>query len=93
MKIIPRNLIHHELIGLETEFLSSNDQPQKVIKGRILDETRNTFLIETKLKNRIRISKKTTFKFNIPNEPTIQIEGEVLIGKPEDRLKMREKLW
>ena len=93
MKIIPRNLIHYELIGLETEFLSSNDQTKEAIRGRILDETRNTFLIETKSKNRIRIPKKTTFKFNIPNETKIQVEGEMIIGTPEDRLKMREKLW
>ncbi len=92
--VTPRSLIHHELIGLEVEIISSNDPTHKGVIGRILDETRNTLLIETRSRRGVRIPKDiSTFLFKIPDGRKVLVEGHIIVGRSEDRLKMRERLW
>jgi len=57
VKLNPTNLARHELIGLDVQ-VESNSEPGIVgLRGRIVDETRNTFLLETERKV-LRIPKK-----------------------------------
>ena len=46
MQLSPQNLIHHELIGLEAEVIYSTNNTQIGIKGKVIDETKNTMKIE-----------------------------------------------
>lgn len=93
-EITPKNLIHHEFIGLEVEISSSKDPTQKNVTGRVVDETRNTILVEKWSGGRVRIPKAiSTFTFKLPDGRKVLVDGNVIIGRPEDRLKMRERLW
>ena len=40
------NLRKHELIGLEVEVLHATDPSQAHVRGRVVDETRNTLVLE-----------------------------------------------
>ena len=59
------------------------------IRGKVIDETKNTLVIRG---NGIkRIAKKgAIFKFNLDGI-AVKIEGKTLIGRPEDRVKKQTK--
>jgi ribonuclease P protein subunit POP4 len=47
MKLTPHNIIHHELIGLDTKVVDSTNSSLIGIEGRIIDETKNMLTIRT----------------------------------------------
>ncbi|MEM5875500.1 MAG: ribonuclease P protein component 1 [Candidatus Aenigmatarchaeota archaeon] len=93
MPINERNLVRHELIGLEVEVIESKNPYQIGIKGKVVDETYKTLVIETP-KGEKRVAKNDcVFVFKIPNGKRVRVEGWVLVGKPEDRIKKKFQLW
>jgi ribonuclease P protein subunit POP4 len=91
--ITPKNLIKHELIGLEVEVADSTNKFQVGVKGLVVDETKNTLIIETK-RGMKKIQKKgSTFIFKISNEKKVKVNGNKIAVRPEDRLKIKVKKW
>ncbi|MBD3228867.1 MAG: ribonuclease P protein subunit [Candidatus Lokiarchaeota archaeon] len=91
MRIKPRNIMNQKLIGLKVKVLTSNDDLPKW-EGKIIDETKNLFIIsDNDLAEPIRISKNgNIFRFYVKNK-IIEVNGRILIGRPEDRIKMKRK--
>ena len=89
MRLNPTNLARHELIGLDV-LVESNNEPGIVgFRGRIVDETRNTFLLETERKV-LRIPKKNaSLTFALPDGQRARVAGSVLISQPENRISKR----
>jgi ribonuclease P protein subunit POP4 len=80
------NFLKGEFIGMKTKILASNDPSLIGIDGIIIDETRNTFLIDINGKEK-RIAKDIVM---------IKIGGRIIDGKkikyrPEDRIKRIKK--
>jgi ribonuclease P protein subunit POP4 len=93
MPITPQNLVRHELIGLEVEIKESKNPSQTGLKGRVIGETYSTLEIETK-KGEKNIPKDITiFIFKLPNGTKVQVDGKVLISRPEDRIKKKLPRW
>ena len=46
--IIPRNVIRHELIGLDVLVVHASNPTCRGITGQIIDETRNMLIINTR---------------------------------------------
>lgn len=94
MKASRVNIIRREFIGAEAKIVKSKHQGYVGISGKIIDETRNTFVI---LRNgeRKRIAKDSSiFQFIFSDETTVEVEGRLLIGRPESRLKKSiKRLW
>jgi ribonuclease P protein subunit POP4 len=89
--ITPQNILKHELIGLSVEIVKSCNQNLVGIKGRVVDETRNTLLIEKYDGKEIRVPKDiAVFRFEL-NDVHVDVIGTLLIGRPEDRLKKKIK--
>jgi len=90
--ITPQNILRHELIGLDVEILESSNPSLVGIKGRVVDETRNTLIIERYDNNKeIMVPKDiAVFKFKLENK-SVKVLGSLLIGRPEDRLKRKIK--
>jgi len=87
--ITEKNLVRHELIGLEVEIRKSTNKSQIEIKGRVVDETYNMLVIETK-KGEKKVEKKScVFIFKLPNGKKVEVEGWILVGRPEDRIKKK----
>jgi len=84
-----RNLVRHELIGLEVEVKKSTNKSQIDIKGRVVDETYNMLIIETKKGEKWVEKKSCVFIFKLPNGKKVEVEGWVLVGRPEDRIKKK----
>jgi len=97
--ITPQNIFRHELVGLEVEVASSSHVGFKGIKGKVVDETRKTIKIEDEEGNEKIIPKnQAIFHFKLPDGKTpgkkVEIDGKILVARPEDRIKKRfKKYW
>ncbi len=91
--ITPKNIIHHELIGLEVEVIEAKTKTQKGIKGLVVNETKHMLWIETQ-KGVKKIPKKgTKFLFILPDGKKVNVSGDVLVARPEERIKTKPKRW
>jgi ribonuclease P protein subunit POP4 len=95
VNLSPESLARHELIGLEVMVETSSNRSQIGLSGQVVDETRNTFLLETK-RNVVRLAKKnTSLIFTLPQGQRVRICGLVLISQPENRIskRMQKTRW
>jgi ribonuclease P protein subunit POP4 len=95
VNLTPESLARHELIGLEVNVEASSDPGQTGLSGQVVDETRNTFLLETERKV-VRFAKKnTSLVFTLPSGQKVRICGSVLISQPENRIskRMQKTRW
>ena len=93
MAITPQNLVRHELISLPVKIVKSTDPAQEKIKGIVVDETYNTLKIETKKGEKVIPKKNTVFIFTLPNALKVQVDGSLLVSRPEDRIKKKFAKW
>lgn len=93
MPITPQNLVRHELISLPVKIVKSTDPTQKDLKGKVIDETYNTFKIETKGKEKTVIKNNCIFIFTLPNKQKVEVDGKLLVSRPEDRIKKKFSRW
>jgi ribonuclease P protein subunit POP4 len=93
MKITPE-IICHELIGTEAKVGKSTNIKCVGSYGKIVDETRNTFTIFDKGKRKIIAKNSTVFHFAFDDGTVVEIDGRLLTGRSEDRLKKNiRRLW
>lgn len=83
----------HELIGLKVKISSCKNHQLNGLEGLIIDETKNTLCIQTNDKIRIIPKNISIFHFFLPNGKIVEVNGKILVGRPEDRLKTRLKYW
>jgi ribonuclease P protein subunit POP4 len=57
--------------------------------GRILDETRNTFVLIQNDEKKTILKDGTLFQFRFPDGSIVEIDGKTIIGRPENRIKQR----
>jgi ribonuclease P protein subunit POP4 len=79
-------LAKDELIGLKVKVKESDDPSWNNISGTIVDETKNTFTIEIKDKQKMIAKKTAKFEFQIQDKK-ITIDGSKIMYRPEDRIK------
>lgn len=82
----PTNIARHEFIGLDVVVVDANNKSLIGIQGEIVDETKNTFVIQTKSGDKEVLKKGASFKTRL-NHQEIIIKGDILVGRPEDRIK------
>jgi ribonuclease P protein subunit POP4 len=93
MNITP-NIVQHEFIGLETAVVNSSNPAMVGISGRVVNETRNTFTIKQDNKMKVIAKDTSIFDFIFTDGTIVEIEGKVIMGRPESRLKKRpRRLW
>ncbi len=92
MKITPRNLFRHELLGLGVKAHYLNH----VFEGRVIGETRNMVTILTN-DNKIKHLPKqlTNFIFRLPDSREVKLSGVQIIGRPHERIKLKrlKRAW
>ncbi len=98
MKLTPQNIIHHELIGLDTKVVSSTNSSLIGIEGRIVDETKNVLIIETDAQEKKIPKSCSSFRFTIPSVDgkrylplTLKVDGRLLLSQPENRIQTKFK--
>jgi|TARA_B100001971_G_C18257678_1_gene583653 ribonuclease P protein subunit POP4 len=82
-----KNIVKYEFIGSDLEVIDSRNKSLIGLKGRVVDETQNMFILDDGKK---LIKSQSKFKIKM-NKKTIEIKGSLLVGRPEDRLKKQIK--
>ncbi|UNQ72554.1 ribonuclease P protein component 1 [Infirmifilum sp. NZ] len=94
MRITPRNILRHELIGLQAEVVEASNPSLIGIKGLVLDETRNTLVIgEPGGEKRTVLKFQAVFRFTLPDGTKVPVDGRFLMGRPEERMKKVYRAW
>ncbi|MFQ6086738.1 MAG: ribonuclease P protein component 1 [Candidatus Bathyarchaeia archaeon] len=88
MRVTPA-ILQHEFIGLDAKVVRSTHPDYVGITGKVIDETRNTLVIRHKNKDKVVIKSTTVFHFILPDGTILEIEGNAIVGRPEDRIKKR----
>lgn len=92
--ITPQNIFQHEFIGLHVEVKESSHEGFIGINGRVVDETKNTITVETEDGEKMVPKKASTFRFKLPDGAVVEIDGRVIVARPEDRIKKKfRKYW
>src|SRR5690606_6284700 len=100
VEISAYNLIFHELIGLFTEVINSNNPSLEKIRGKVVGETKNMLIVETYDYNEKMVPKSgSTFLFHIPLlrgdtrvTEQVKVNGNLLLSQPENRIKNIRKI-
>ena len=79
------NITSHEFIGLHTEITQSTNPQIIGLNGRIIDETKSMFTINTKNGIKSIAKAKNSWKFSIENK-NIVIDGSKIAKRPFDRI-------
>ena len=82
-----KNIVKYEFIGSDLEVIDSRNKSLIGLKGRVVDETQNMFILDDG-KKLIKSQSKFKIKMNIKTNET---KGSLLVGRPEDRLKKQIK--
>ena len=88
--ISPRNVLRHELIGLEAGVVRSRNPSHRAVEGFIVDESMKTLVIEQDGESKRVPKRDATFIIKLPTG-LVEVEGAALYGRPEDRVKKKIK--
>ncbi len=88
--ISPRNILRHELIGLEAGVVRSRNPSHRAVEGFIVDESMKTLVIEQDGESKRVPKRDATFIIKLPSG-LVEVEGAAMYGRPEDRVKKKIK--
>jgi ribonuclease P protein subunit POP4 len=88
VKLTP-TILKNEFIGLNAKVVDSSNPNVVGIEGKVINETRNTFVITHGNKNKTIAKNTTVFHFTMSNGTTVEINGKTIVGRPEDRIKKK----
>lgn len=79
------NIIAHEFIGLHTEIIQSTNPQIIGLNGRIMDETKSMFKINTENGMKSIAKSTNSWKFSVQDKDVI-VEGSKITKRPFDRI-------
>lgn len=91
MAITPKNVIRHELIGLNARVIKAKNPVNIGIKGKIINETYKTLVIEKGGEEKRVFKEHITLILQLPNKTKVEVNGELLVARPWDRIKKKQK--
>jgi ribonuclease P protein subunit POP4 len=87
--LAPENLARQELIGQKVTVDDSTNPCLTGLSGKVVDETRNTFLLETERGTKRIPKSNTSLIFTLPDGRRVRVAGSILISQPENRTNKR----
>ncbi len=87
-----RNIVLNELIGLRARVLSSLDRKQRGLSGTVIDETRNTLVMETEKGTKRVVKKSSSFRFYLGNRH-FDVDGIEINFRPVERTEKAIKYY
>ena len=79
------NITSHEFIGMHTEITNSTNKQVIGLNGRIIDETKSMFTINTKKGTKMIAKSNNSWRFSINNRKVV-VEGSKITKRPFDRI-------
>ncbi|MDP4012766.1 MAG: ribonuclease P protein subunit [Candidatus Nanoarchaeia archaeon] len=74
------------LIGRNIEIVEAKNKSLVGLKGKVVDETKNTLIIETKDREKSVLKEQVKLLINFKKEK-IKADGKIFVGRPEERIK------
>ena len=79
------NITSHEFIGMHAEITNSTNKQIIGLNGRIIDETKSMFTINTKKGTKMIAKSNNSWRFSIDNRNVV-VEGSKITKRPFDRI-------
>lgn len=76
-----------ELIGLRVEVVDTRHPPLRGLAGQVVDETRDTLVVETPGGEKVVPKRGQRFRFTLPDGRSATLDGARIAYRPADRLK------
>ena len=89
MNITPKTIIHHCLIGLNVKIVQSSNSQYLNMIGKVIDETKKTLIIKINQKEKQIPKKNSVFLFQLSKNRAVEVKGDLLLGRPEERIKKK----
>ncbi len=86
-------ILSSSLVGLEIEIVHSSSEDLIGVKGVIEEETSNLLRVLTKKKSLWVPKLNQVFKIKVSDDTTIQVEGHMVKGTPETRVRKKIPNW
>lgn len=86
MGLNPKDVVKSELIGTTIKIVDSKNPSLIGKEGKIIGETKNSFKIIQKNKIKVILKDQVILDIKFKNQ-IIRVNGKLLIGRPEDRIK------
>lgn len=102
MTVNPKYLIYHDLIGIKASVRHKTKSDNEVFVdiGTIIDESKNMLIIKKNDMIKKYVKKDYLFQFKLPKgtenekEMYLEVNGEKIVGRPENRLRsLKKKKW
>ena len=84
--ITAENILSHEFIGMNAEIVKSNNLQVIGLNGRINDETKSMFTINTNRGVKSVPKAQSHWKFTLENKDTVIVDGAKIAKRPFDRI-------
>ncbi len=93
MKVTP-DIVRGEFVGTEANIAQSTHSGYLGIHGEVIGETKNTFTLLHEGAAKSVVKDAAVFRFKFSDGTIVEIDGKLLAGRPEDRLKKGiKRLW
>lgn len=79
------NIVSHELIGLQVQLVESNNEQIVGLNGKIVDETKFMFTLNTKNGIKRLAKSASKWKFELDGKE-IELDGAKLTRRPYERM-------
>ncbi|HZS73635.1 MAG TPA: ribonuclease P protein subunit [Candidatus Nitrosotalea sp.] len=86
--ITPENITRHELIGLETSIVQSSNLQVIGLHGKIVDETKSMFSIQTSTGVKSMSKADSTWQFTINGISTL-VDGQTIAKRSFERMGVK----
>ncbi len=91
---VSSSIVQNEFIGFAANVVKCSNPTVVGLKGQVIDETRNTFTLSCDSGRKVVIKDTAVFDFTLSDGTVVEIDGKVMMGRPEDRLKKRiRRAW
>ncbi|MDE1873838.1 MAG: ribonuclease P protein subunit [Candidatus Micrarchaeota archaeon] len=87
-----RNIVLNELIGLRVRVLKCRDRKQVGLHGTVVDESKNTLVVDTGSRLKRLVKATSTFRFYAGRKSFI-VSGVEIGFRPDDRIEKAMKYW
>ncbi len=87
-----KNIVLHELIGLDAEVIKCRDRSQVGIKGRVINETKNLLYLKHDSKINKVVKKISAFRFTSGNDSFL-VNGEEINFRAYERTEKALKFY
>ncbi len=90
-----KNIVLNELIGLRARVVKCSDKKQEGLEGTVVDETKNTLLLETDTGAKKIVKESSTFRFYLDGKSgeSFVVDGREINFRPHERIEKSMKFY